>query len=363
MQITASTLYNLTACPQRVALDKFGDASEKDAIGPFVQLLWERGSAFEAETIANLNAPFLDLSHLQDEAKEQATLEAMQRGEPLIYSGRISSGELLGIPDLLRKEGPGYVPGDIKSGAGEEGGDDESEGKPKLAYAVQLALYVDVLERLGLSAGRHPFIWDVHGSEFLYDLDAPQGPRNPMTLWHEYQEALAQARQILSGNCTPQGAYCAACKMCVWNSHCLAELTKADDLTLIPQLGRSKRDAMQGNLPTMSDLAAADVSCFIRGNKTIFRGVGPASLLAFQARARLQKDPNARPYLKDSIQLPRMPVELFFDIEVDPMRDICYLHGFVERRNGDNGSERFVSFFADEPTEDAERQGGCPGRC
>ena len=132
MQITASTLYNLTACPQRVALDRFGDASEKDAISPFVQLLWERGSAFEAETIANLNAPFLDLSHLQDEAKEQATLDAMRRGEPLIYSGRISSGELLGIPDLLRKEGSGYIPGDIKSGAGEEGGDDEFRRKAKV---------------------------------------------------------------------------------------------------------------------------------------------------------------------------------------------------------------------------------------
>ena len=58
--------------------------------------------------------------------------------------------------------------------------------------------------------------------------------------------------KFVSGNCTPQGAYCAACKMCVWYSHCLAELTKADDLTLIPQLGRSKRDAMQGDLPTMS---------------------------------------------------------------------------------------------------------------
>lgn len=27
-------------------------------------------------------------------------------------------------------------------------------GKPKLHYAVQLALYIDILERLGLSAGR-----------------------------------------------------------------------------------------------------------------------------------------------------------------------------------------------------------------
>lgn len=206
MQITASMLYNLTACPQRVALDRFGDASEKDAISPFVQLPWERGSAFEVETIADLNVPFLDLSHLQDEAKERATLDAMWRGEPLICSGRISAGEFLGIPDLLRKEGSRYVPGDIKSGAGEEGRDDESDGKPKLAYAVQLALYVDVLERLGLSAGRHPFIWDVHGSEVLYDLDAPQGQKNPMTLWQKYQEALAQAREIISGTCKPQEA-------------------------------------------------------------------------------------------------------------------------------------------------------------
>ena len=51
-----------------------------------------------------------------------------------------------------------------------------------------------------------------------------------------------------------------------------------------------------------------------------------------------------------------MPLELFFDIEVDPMRDICYLHGFVERRNGDNTTERFVSFFADDPTEEAEHR-------
>jgi hypothetical protein len=42
----------------------------------------------------------------------------------------------LGDPDLLRRDGAGYVPGDIKSGRGEEGGDDDNEGKPKLHYAV-----------------------------------------------------------------------------------------------------------------------------------------------------------------------------------------------------------------------------------
>src|SRR3546814_10703265 len=38
------------------------------------------------------------------------------------------------------------------------------------------------------------------------------------------------------------------------------------------------------------------------------------------------------------------------------MRDVCYLHGFVERRGGDNSTERFISFFADDPTREAEEQ-------
>jgi hypothetical protein len=88
------------------------------------------------------------------------------------------------VPDVLRKEIGGYVPGDIKSGRGEEGGgEDDGDGKPKLHYAVQLAIYVDILERIGFSAGRRGFIWDVFGDEVAYDFKQPQGPRKPETLW------------------------------------------------------------------------------------------------------------------------------------------------------------------------------------
>ena len=37
------------------------------------------------------------------------------------------------------------------------------------------------------------------------------------------------------------------------------------------------------------------------------------------------------------------------------MRDICYLHGFVERDGRDNATEKFVAFFADECTPASER--------
>ena len=159
MHIAASTLYDFVQCPTRVGLDAFGDANKRDPINPFVRLLWERGTLFERETIAELEQPFTDLSEFKVEEKERLTLEAMRRGDALIYGGRISADDLIGIPDLLRKEIGGYIPGDIKSGAGEERGGEDGDGKPKLHYAVQLALYVDILERLGLSAGRRAFVW------------------------------------------------------------------------------------------------------------------------------------------------------------------------------------------------------------
>lgn len=37
------------------------------------------------------------------------------------------------------------------------------------------------------------------------------------------------------------------------------------------------------------------------------------------------------------------------------MRDLCYLHGIVERTAGDNSTEKFVYFFAEPETADAER--------
>jgi hypothetical protein len=51
MPVTASVLYDLVQCPQRVALDAFGDIAKRDQTNPFVRLLWERGTLFERETI------------------------------------------------------------------------------------------------------------------------------------------------------------------------------------------------------------------------------------------------------------------------------------------------------------------------
>lgn len=347
-------LYDLIACPHRVSMDLFEDPVNRDEPNAFVDLLWEKGSLYEREVMAGIKEPYCDLSSYSGDEKERLTSEAMQRGESLIYSGRMSADGLLGEPDLLRKKDSGYIAGDIKSGSGEEGPDDNS--KPKIHYAVQLCLYTDILEKKGSSAGRSAFVWDVHGREVLYDFESPYGKRNPRTLWQDYQDSLDLARAIVGATATTLPAYCAVCKLCHWYSSCVKRLKDSDDLTIIPELGRSKRDVMYDRVRTVSELAASDMSSFLAGSKTAFAGIGPDMLKKFHERARLLSATNGQPYTRTKVQFPDNGRELFFDIEVDPMRDVCYLHGFVERTGRDNATERFVSALSEEPTPDAEKK-------
>jgi predicted RecB family nuclease len=272
----------------------------------------------------------------------------------LIYRGRISADDLLGEPDLLRLDEDGYVAGDIKSGAGEEGVEDDR--RPKKHYAVQLALYTDILERKGLSSKREPFVWDIHGDEVTYELDELTGKRNPTTLWNIYQGTLDEARRNISnpGNSSP--AYSSICKLCHWRTECMKTLERSDDLTLLPDLGRSKREEIIDRIATVDDLANIEIEQFIDGRNTIFRGIGIKSLEKFKARADLIKSNNAEPYLTEPVALPDPERELFFDIEDDPLHNFCYLHGFVERSNSDNNTEKYVAFFADDLSPEAEEQ-------
>jgi predicted RecB family nuclease len=335
-------------------MDLFGDVALRDPVNPFVQLLWDRGNEYEQDVIGKLDIPFTSLKHLPLEEKESQTYEAMNRGDDFIYGGRISADDLVGEPDILRRCGTKYAAGDIKSGAGEEGGSEDTDGKPKKHYAVQLALYTDILERRGYSGGHRPFVWDIHGQEVFYDLDAPQGVKKTETLWDEYQEVLEIARRIMTGSESTLPAYGSTCKLCHWYNACKKSAEEDDDLTLIPELGRTKRDDMLPIVKTRRELARADISAFISGKKTKFRGIGIDTLIKLQNRAILQKTPGASPYLKEAIAFPSHDRELFFDVETDPMRDICYLHGFVERYNGETRKETYRAFFAEEPTDTFE---------
>ena len=338
--ISATQLYDFVQCSHRITLDVFGEQSLRDEPNSFVQLLWEHGVDHEAEIVASLGVS-TDIKQVPIADRERETLAAMQRGEPLIYGGRLTSGDLVGEPDLLELRNGRYIPGDIKSGSGFEG--DDSDGKRKKHYAYQLAHYVLILEQLGLGDGsREGFVIDRHGDRVPYILTEPQGVRNAETWWNAYLQALTNVRAILDQTRATLGALCAECKLCHWYSNCKRELIARDDLTLIAELGRSKRDGMIEAIPTVAALAAIDLADFVRGKKTVFSGIGPDSLLKFRDRARLLTTPGATAYLKSAVHLPSAAKEVYFDIEADPMRDVIYLHGFVERLHGQPARDRQI---------------------
>lgn len=112
---------------------------------------------------------------------------------------------------------------------------------------------------------------------------------------------------------------------------------------------------MRGRIDTVAELAASDAAAPRDGKQTVFPGIGADRFERFVARAR-QMATGGAPYLTAPLDLPTSRREIFFDIEVDSMRDRCYLHGFLERRDGSEASERFISFLAETGDDASERQ-------
>lgn len=354
--ITASQVYDHVQCPHRPVMDATKPESERDETSAFVEMLWEQGVAHEESVLAALNIS-ADMSQVPLDQREAATLAAMARKEPLIYRGRISADDLLGEPDLLELQScGGYIPGDIKSGSGLEGGDEETEGRLKRHYAVQHGHYSNILERKQLGVGNHmAFVVDNEAARIPYDLDTPMGVRNLQTWYGFYEDAVVAVRNNLCGATKTLPALGATCKLCHWYSSCKAAVIAADDLSLIAELGRSKRDTLIRLIPTVKELAGANIDNFISGKKTVFPGIGPGTLEKYQARARLLCDPKATPYLKSPVALPIRAREIYFDIEADPFKgNFVYLHGMVEREHAQPATARFHPFFADGATPEDE---------
>jgi uncharacterized protein len=196
-----------------------------------------------------------------------------------------------------------------------------------------------------------------------------------------YCECLEQVRSIVSGKSSTTPGLTSTCKTCHWRSCCFDQLEAADDLTLIPELGLSRRSVLAARFKTVSELAAYPAEKLAADGE--MPGLKAEVLQRFHTRARLLKEGANAPVVHGPLRIARSEIEVFFDIETDSMRDICYLHGFVERRRGssgagqraerqgagrqagssgaqqraaNSGSERYVVFFADTPDAAGEKK-------
>lgn len=360
MKITASKLYNYTQCKHRVWRDANGPQAEKNPEdNPFVKLLWERGVSYEKEVVAGLEE-LTDLSEGTMEERFKKTLKAISEGKDLIYQGVLIKGDERGIPDLLKKMPDGaYVPIDIKSGLGFEGGDEEGDGevgKPKIHYAVQLCFYIDLMDQLGIKNTDNGAVIDITGEETVYDLDSKRGPRMPLTMREEYREIKGEVLDLINNRKKNKPAISGKCKMCPWYKSCKDWCQENKDLTNLFYVGMSTRDVINNDLNVerleqVCDLDINEIMSQKKRDKDFLRGVGEGTLSKMIERAEVLK--SNKPKIAEGVSFPDVKYELFFDIEADPTQDFVYMHGIYER--GPEG-KRYVDFTAREISPTVEKK-------
>jgi predicted RecB family nuclease len=360
MQITSSILYDYIKCPHKVWRDKYGPQTEKiQETNPFIKLLWEKGIQHEKSIMVKFGERIIDLSEGEIDDRITRTEIAMKEKPPIIYQGVLKRDDLFGIPDLLKLHENGkYLPIDIKSGQGYEGAEDldDENAKLKKHYAVQLCLYIEILEKMNCSSGRHGIIIDIKEDSAEYDLMTTLGSRSSLTYWGFYEQIKSEVISLLSNNKQNDPALSSICKLCNWYTSCKTWCTSSSDPTLIFYVGRGIRDSLKRDLnilsiPQLLELNVADVIDRKKRNKEFLKGIGESTLSTAIRRGKLLIE-KSEPIAMSKFDFPKAEYELFFDIEDDPTQEIVYLHGVYERTKN---SEIFRPFVAENTETKSEK--------
>jgi uncharacterized protein len=159
----------------------------------------------------------------------------------------------------------------------------------------------------------------------------------------DFFEALDRILAIRAGE-KPQALFTSACKDSPWYEECKREAEAADDIGLLYKIYKSEyRRLREAGYLTLAQLAAADPATL----QDAVKGVSGHRL----ERLRLQAQSlRGRKIIRlEDANLPVSGVELFFDIEGDPMIGVEYLHGLLIR---EGGQEAYKAFTAEQPSEE-----------
>ena len=343
--LSASDLTGYLECDhltaQQIAIARGERARPPRQIDPHVELIQDRGEAFEREqrTILEQEAGGLvDLSSppdssesaLRDAAAETAS--AMRAGAPLIYQGTLYDGQWQGRPDFLRRIEQASALGDWSY----EVLDVKLSREIKPTYVNQVLLYSRMV---GDIEGReHDTAWIVLG-----DLS-----REPIDLrrFRALHRHLARRLEVLT-RAPVRTTYpepVAHCDQCSFGLECARRRRADDHLSLVHGATRPRREALTAAGMT-TRRALADVA-----ETTTAPGLRRDAFLTLhrqadlQVRSELERAPLHRHLeprrAEGYAALPDPDVsDVFFDLEGDPFlgdHGVEYLWGWSNSRDDYN---------------------------
>ncbi len=344
-----STLFTFLRCQRRAYLDIYGDAAlQTDPSDYLVKLKGD--SAIHRQTILAEFEPISRPKRHRDNlaATAQATYALMQKGVDYICNGTIAAMNDDGTigysskPDLWIKQ-PGaswlgnwhYVPLDIKLGK-----------KPKQEYQLTAAFHAYVLAAW---QGVIPPVAHLRLRERHYTIDLEKQ-------WPTLLELLEKCAIVLTADQTPDVFISRSrCDMCVWLNHCYDVAQQQNHLSLLPGVTLNRyRHLEKLGLTTVESLARKQPATLAQASGFELK---VSEKLVHQAQAKLSGNAIARTDANNSFtlspgDLPSAPIELYFDIEAAPDKDLVYLHGILVV-DTETQKETFIPLVAREPEGEA----------
>ncbi|MEK9151888.1 MAG: TM0106 family RecB-like putative nuclease, partial [Patescibacteria group bacterium] len=327
--ITASMFFKYDACPHWLYFDRFGDPKKKLKTSRFTEMLLEMGLVHEKKVIGAQE--YVEVKAKGNDAKFKATLELMRDGAPRIYQGVLMHGDMVGKPDILERRddhrskfGPYYYAAiDIKSAE-----------RLSDAHRYQLVFYGELLKEIQGFRPADGYILNAEGVLVGFPLREFE---------QQFHEAFTEVRAILSGKCPPPHLT-SGCKQSPWFEECKRLAKKTKDIALIYNVKQKTLEILrQHGIKSLDDAADLDARRLHESEPTL--SLHTLERIRLQARSLIEN----RYEIRRPIELPSAETEIFFDIEGDPLRQVEYLFGFLERRGG---TERYLDFLAERPEEE-----------
>jgi predicted RecB family nuclease len=343
MLLTDDLLLDYKRCQRRAFLNVYGQSAQKMPEREFLLKLQRENQKQIAEILAGQPYEQPQFAARDWQAGAKQTWQLMQQGVDLIYKGVLllpgvspSMPTLLGRPTFLKKQlGASnlgawhYFPINVKLGK-----------RPKPEYKVIAAFHAYILARIqGLPPATSRLIVR---QQREYDVD--------LNNWlPRLGEALSQCYTMLMAGIEPEVFISRQrCSLCQWHSSCHAIAQSQHHLSLVPGVTPSRYQSLQEcGITSLTQLASA--IAFQIDDEVLAPDI--TRQLQQQARSLLNNRPLLKPQFQQLGTLPTAPVELYFDIEAEPERDLDYLLGVlvVDRRAG---TEQFYPFLAETPEEE-----------
>lgn len=318
--------YQYLKCPSWIAHEakeggresELKDRLQQDGLLPVVER-----ELLKSRNVVEIEADDIELAFEQ-------TLAEMKKGTPSIYAGALVHGRFVARPDLLeRVEGKSklgnyyYVACDIKRSR-----------HLKDEFRMQGCFYAELL---GLVQGTKPlqgYVMRATGEIESYLLED--------TLV-KYRLTLDAIERILDGSEEPH-FLTSDCKQSPWFSQCKKESIECDSLSRLNRIWRSEQHELEAaGFKTVSELARVNVDLVSARVTGITRD--RLDFLHLQARSLAENR-----YLRvGAVDLPESELALIVDVESDPLRNVHYLFGVLEKGHG---IDVYHSFLAKDPKDE-----------